>query len=200
MAEYPNYVQVNYFEPIIENLNFKTLSSQSDQGEEKRRRKWLFPKRNITLLYQILEYDNARTIWQFYIDRHGSFEVFSFFHMHDNTYIKDYVGTGDGIIKAFDVPGKDTTDRTLYLDNVALEEATDATAAGDYYIIDDGGLDNADNIQFFIAPADGDRITIDFTGLLRIRCRFMEDNLDYQQFYLRLTVMGLTLKGLLNDE
>jgi len=50
MALYPAYSTVEYGNPVIEEMAFKTLfSNYDDLGEERRKRKWLYPKRLITL-------------------------------------------------------------------------------------------------------------------------------------------------------
>ena len=194
MAEYPSTVAYNV--PFSVNHLWKTLTSNfDDQGKEKRRRKWLYPKRDISLVYNNnISYIEARTLWQFYLDRHGSYNAFSFFFSESDTYEGEYIGTGDGSTVLYDLPGKSTSTRTVYVAGSTMSTGTD-------YIPSAGvGGDGADIITFLVAPADGDRITLDFSGLLRVTCRFNEDQLSYEQFYLRLTQMGVQLKGLLNDE
>ena len=164
-------------------------------GQEKRRRKWLYPKRDVAVLYRNIEQTEARTLWQFYQARYGSYDVFSFFVKDVDTYVGEYIGTGEGVETVFDLPGKNTSARTVYKD------AVPQTAGGaDYTFTADGGTDGADKITFVVAPASGTRLTVDFSGLLRIRVRFKEDSLSYDYFYKLLTTMGIELKGLLNDE
>jgi hypothetical protein len=69
----------------------------------------------------------------------------------------------------------------------------------DYKITKDGGADGADKIIFAAAPAPGDRITYDFTGNLKVRCRFEEDYQDFETFWDRAVNMGIVLRGLLNE-
>ncbi len=199
MAEYPSYSTVAYNVPFQVSHNFKTLVSQfDDQGVEKRRRKLLYTKRDITLTYNNnISYTEARTIWNFYLDRHGSYEAFSFFFPNSDTYEGEYIGTGDGSTVLYDLPGKSTSARTVYVDGSTM---TPGGSAYDYTFSADTGADGSDSITFNSAPAEGDRITIDFAGLLRIRCRFAEDILSYEQMYLRLTNMSIRLKGLHNNE
>lgn len=201
MAKFPSYTTVGYTSPLKVSIIFKNLKSNFDDlGSEKRRRKWLFPKRNITLVYDYITSAKAKIIWDFYKARYGSYEAFNFFFKDEDSYTDEYVGTGDGSTTGFDMPGKETSARSLYVDEELYSEAADATSEGDYYIVSEGGADGADNIQFNSIPPIGGRITVDFTGLLKVRCRFKEDNLDYTQIVLRLTTIGITLKGLLNDE
>lgn len=199
MAEYPSYNSVKYNVPFVVDHEFKTLVSQFDSnGVEKRRRKFLFPKRNISLTYNNnITYIEARTLWNFYLDRYGAYEAFSFFFVNSDTYEGEYIGTGDGSTVLYDLPGKSTSARTVYVDGSTM---TPGGSAYDYEFNSGTGGDGADSITFSVGPAEGARITIDFTGLLRVTCRFKEDQLSYEQFYLRLTQLGVNFRGLLNDE
>jgi len=51
-------------------------------------------------------------------------------------------------------------------------------------------------VQFASAPADGMIISCDFTGLMRIRCRFREDAMTKEYMANGLYRTGLELKGL----
>jgi len=199
MATYPGYSEIKYINPVTIVTQYKTLISNfNDLGEEKRRRKWLYPKRNITLSYAYLSIANATTIWQFYKDRSGAYQSFSFFldstYDDDKSYEGEYVGTGDGSTVLFNLPSKNATDYTLYIDGV------EQTAGGvDYTFGDNDGLDGADTATFEAAPASGERITYDFTGILKVRCRFAEDNLSFEEINNKLVTTGITLQGLLNS-
>jgi len=194
MALYPAVTSVPYVEPFSESILFKTLISQFDDlGEEKRKQKWLYPKRMLTLHYKNLSKSEALTLWQFYLARKGPHEAFSFFYPLSNTYTGEYVGTGDGSTTAFNLPCKTASSYTLYVDGVSQ------TGGGVDYTFDAlGGADGADKVTFTAAPADGTRITWDFTGYLKVRARFFEDNMDFETFYDRLINSELKLQGLLN--
>jgi len=180
--------------PISQGLRTKTLFSEfEDLGEEKRRQKKLFPTRDFSIGYEWISKEEARTLWEFYKARAGAYEAFNFFHPWSDTYDGEYVGTGDGSTTVFNLPAENSSDYTVYVDGV------EQTGGGDDYTFSaGGGTDGADKITFTSAPAAGKRITYDFTGNLKIRGRFMEDKLDWDTFYDRLTNMGLKIKGLLN--
>jgi hypothetical protein len=194
MALYPATSSVAYAEPLTEGIQWKTLATQFDDlGVEQRKQKWLYPKRIITLHYRFITKAEARTLWAFYIARKGSYEAFSFFYPVSNTYTTEYVGTGDGTTLVFNLPCKTASSYTLYVDGVAQ------TAGGtDYTFGALGGADGADKATFVAAPADGARITFSFTGYLKVRARFAEDNMDFETFYDRLINSELKLQGLLN--
>lgn len=190
MAAYPDYTSVSVEEPYHEELEWKTLYTQFDDlGEEQRKQKWLYPKRNITLKHAYVSKTNARAIWNFYNARKGSYEAFNYFVPFADAYTSEYIGTGDATTTAFNLPSKDISTRTVYVDGSSIA-ATITTA---------GGADGADLITFGTPPADGTRITISFTGRLKVRCRFTEDNLSFDQLYNDLVTIGIRLKGLLNE-
>lgn len=196
MAAYPEISSVPWINPLKQSIKFKTLFSNFDElGEEQRKQKKLFPTRDLALKYRLLTRTKARILWQFYIDRGGAFQAFNFFMQEADadTYVKEYVGTGDGSTVDFNLPSKLAASYTLYVDNVAK------TPGGvDYTFSAEGGTDGADKATFTAAPSAGLYITWSFTGRLKIGSRFKEDNLDFETFYTRLITMGLETIGLLN--
>jgi len=194
MAKFPELSSISYTNPEAVGIRFKTLISNFDDlGEEQRKQKWLYPKRTVPLTYRRKSKADARTLWQFYLSRKGAYEAFNFFLNQANTYQGEYVGTGDGSTTVFNLPAKNSSDYTVYKNGVAQEGG-----GTDYTFAAGAGTDGADKITFVAAPASGDRITYDFTGNLKIRCRFAEDYQDYETFYGRLVNMGIELEGLLN--
>ena len=337
MAVFPDIGSVPYTNPLEETVQYKTLVTRlNDLGEEQRRAKWLYPRRTFSLKYQAISVSQAKTLWDFYMQRRGRYEAFNFFYPMSGTYTGEYVGTGDGSTTGFNAPCKSATGVTVYVDRVTQPESEDialtnpgfetgdetgwdwncnssyatrsyvtekshsgsysckmvqdgthtenacltqgftasegtytlsvwfwaeegnyanvnlrdqihgvshivhaegngdwqtltvtatfpsGTTQGGVYLYstynqanntvyyDDvqvektlytvnGGEDGADLISFVTAPDDGARITMDFTGHLKVRCRFAEDMLDFQTFYARLVSAGIKLQGLLNS-
>ena len=174
------------------------ISNFDDQGKEKRRRKWLFPKRLITIQYNNISHDDANTLWQFYINRNGSYDAFTFYTKDRDNYTKEYVGTGDDETVVYSLPSKEATDYNFYLNNLLLEEITDYTFFSSLGA--SGGVDGSDRVIFVQSPGDFQRITYSFNGILRVVCRFSEDNQDFQRFHKQLVTAGINLQGLLIDE
>jgi len=195
MALFPAYSTVEYGNPVVEEMQFKTLFSNFDDlGEERRKRKWLYPKRLITLQYNNITKANGRTLFNFYIARSGAYDAFTFFKYELETYTGEYVGTGDGSTVVFNLPAKTSATYTLYVDDV------EQTAGGtDWTFGALGGADGCDKATFEAAPASGTRITYDFTGYLKIRCRFKEDNMSFETFMNTYRTVGIKLQGLLNS-
>lgn len=195
MSVYPENSSIPFDNPVPVTMEFKTLASRHGKhGEEQTKQQWLYCKREIgPLKYSWIDKaSEARPLWQFYQARKGAFEAFIFYLPNSDQYVGEYVGTGDGATTVFNLPCKSSSGRTIYVDGVSQTEGVDYTfSAG-------GGVDGADKITFTAAPATGQYVTIDFTGLLKIRCRFKEDKLKYEEFYDRLTKIGIKFKGLLN--
>ena len=195
MAAFPELSSIAPEEPEQLQLQFKTLVSQFDElGTEQRKQKWLYPRRNVPLVYKGHSKADGLTLWQFYLARKGAYQAFNYFVGYSNTYVGEYVGTGDGATTVFNLPAKTSSSYTVYKDAVAQEGG-----GTDYTFAALGGTDGADKITFTAAPDAGTRITYDFTGTLKIRCRFAEDFQDYETFYNRAVDMGILLKGLLNE-
>ena len=130
--------------------------------------------------------------------RAGSFEAFNFFLPTPNqgadSYVKEYVGTGDGSSVTFNLPSKNAAvGRLLYVDNTNYAEGAH------YTFTDSGGSDGADRAVFATAPDSGSRISFSFTGRLKVHCRFAEDYFSMSRMHSSLISTGITLKGLLNE-
>ena len=199
MSAFPEITSVPFGNPIIQELQFKTLiTGFDDLGREQRKQKWLYPRRLITLKYNYITKVEAQTLFQFYITMGGAYQAFSFFYPcprgSNYSYLYEYVGTGDGSTLSFNAPSKLASSYTLYVDTASQEESTD------YDLTGEGGPDGEDLIDFVAAPSYGERITFSFTGRLRVRVRFKEDKFAFEEFFDRLVSTGIQLQGLLNDE
>lgn len=196
MSKFPDVTSVPYENPIEENIRYKTLVSNFDElGEEQTKQKWLYPKRSITLKYKYIEMADAMTIWQFFMARKGRFAAFNYFYPSGwgNTYIGEYVGTGDGSTVTYNLPSKLASSYTLYVGGVAK------TPGGvDYTFTAEGGDDQADKAVFEAPPASGAYITWSFTGRLKVRGRFDEDIMTFETFYAKLVNTGIKIRGILN--
>jgi len=174
--------------PYVVTPVWKTLISDYEGGAEQRRQKWLYAKYDITLKYQKLSNANAQILWAFYMARKGACESFYFYDLYVADHIGLYIATADGILDVFDIPGASTSARTLY------ENGSEVSSGFSY--LTGGGDGDADRVEYTAAPASGTIITIDFTGYLRIKCRFKEDRLSRENFMTTLFRYGLELKGL----
>lgn len=183
MALYPTLTEARYLS-ISGSPQQKVLSSNFDDlGKIQVKRKWLYKRRNLNLNYSKIIDTQFRTLMQFWSDRSGAYNIFTFIFppTYSDTYESEYVGTGDDSNTVFNLPTKNTSSRTIYVDGSNQTEAPDATSAGNFYVIEDGGQDGVDSCIFFTAPTSGQRITIDFVGQLAVRTRFMEGGIQYDR-------------------
>jgi hypothetical protein len=186
MAAFPSTPAPTY--SYILEPEWKTLITPFDSGKEQRRQKWVYSKYNARLSYYGLNSTDCETVWKFYQARKGSYEAFHFFDPVDaSSHIGLYVGVGDSSAVNYDIPGKETSNRTIYINGVATTSVSFTTAAG---------TDGSDQMTFVSAPTSTQTITCSFQGKLRIRCRFEDDKLSRENFDKALFSYGINLKGL----
>ena len=193
MSAFPTMSSVPYIAPVSKAIRTKSIVKNFDDQTETVRQKWIYPKRNINLTYEKLSTSEMRTLWQFYISHAGQADPFSFFDTVSDTYTTEYVGVGDNSTVLFSLPSLSATSRTLYVDGSSQTEGVDWTFGAA------SGADGEDTCTFDTAPGSGAIITFTFTGYLKIRCRFNDDNLDYNTFYSLINDVGLKLRGILNS-
>jgi len=185
MEVFPDTPKYSY--PIVFVPIWHTLKSQFENGSEQRRQKWLYPKYDVKISFEGLERADAKIIYKFYMARKGSYESFYFFDPDPFDHAGLYVGTGDGITDVFDIPGRFTSAQVLY------ENGYEVSTGFSY--LSGGGDGGADRVGYTVSPADGQIITVDFTGFVRAKVRFKDDNLSREDFTAQLFRYGLELKG-----
>lgn len=194
MAIYPEINPTpNY--PLVIIPKWRTIVTPMESGKEQRRAQWVYPKFDVTVTYTALVSSNVQNLYDFYMDRRGSYEAFYVYDMalhksisrsHDGLF----VGNGDSTTLTFDLPGRSISAETIFLDGSSVSSST-------YAILTGGGESSADRVQFDAAPSTGQVITADFTGYLRIRARFADENLPFELFEANLQRTGaINLMGL----
>ncbi len=178
--------------PEAVEIGFRTLISEFATGAEQRRRTRLFPRRNVPLKYNHIDPSDARTLWQFFIDRAGSWQAWNYFVYQSNSYEQEYVGTGNGTQTAWNCPSRDALSVSVYIDTAIQTEGTN------YEFTARGGADGADLLTFTTPPPVGSFVTMSFTGTLKIRGVFADDRMSYETFYSRLVTIGVAIRGLYN--
>jgi len=193
MAIFPEEISMRY--PFIIEPQWDTLTKEKDSGNEQRRQKSLYPRFNVRGLLSGIDSADMQTIWDFYMARKGAFESFYFFDpVPDLGIVTSYqnllIGTGDGSTGIWDLPGKSTSSQIIYIDGVTQ------TITTDYTILTSGGDGNADRVSFVSDPALGESLSCNFTGRLRVKCRFEKDKLPRELFSYLAFNFGIELKGL----
>ena len=180
--------------PLVETINFKNIGvSFGKEAREIRKQQWEYSKRDITLKYTWISTADALTLWEFYIARGGSFEGFKYFHPFVNIYENEFVTVCNGWEYVFDLPVVNSTERTVYKNDVFVDPS-------EYLFGAEQGANGEDAIGFYVIPEIGDIITIDFTGQLVQRCRFDSDTQNFETFHEHLSTVGIKMKGLLLSE
>ena len=189
MAEFPSSPVPSYSLSLKQRWN--TVVADFDGSNEQRRQKSVFPKYDVSLHFENLTEAEIATLWAFYTARGGNFESFYFYTIpNTEVWTGQYIGVGNGSETIFDIPGKSTSDQTIYVAGVPQMLTTD------YSILTGGGQASSDRVEFVSAPAAGSVIKCDFTGYLRILCRFKEAEMSRELFEYLLYKASLELRGL----
>ena len=187
MAQFPTVPKPQ--EPYKLTLVWKTIISAFDSAVEQRRQKQTYAKYNVSVIYNALSGANFQTLWNFYVARKGAYEAFYFYTLETADWKGLYCRTGDGTTVTFDIPGKSTSAHTIYNNGIVVPPAN-------YTILEGGGTEGSDRVTFNTAPVQNALITCDFTGFMRIRCRFEEDEMTKDGFKSAIYRTGLKMKGL----
>jgi phage-related protein len=70
---------------VDETVQYKTLVSEFENGAEQRRRKWANPLRKWTLRFRHRHLSEMNDIRNFFMDKCGAFEVFTWTNPNDST-------------------------------------------------------------------------------------------------------------------
>lgn len=189
MAIFPDVAPLD---PENVTILFRNVKSVMESGAPRVKNKWPFPLRNLKLQFIVPDKSIAAQLWQFYVARKGGYEAFTYYLYQINSYVGEYVGTGDGVTTVYNLPSAQASDYTVYVNGGAQELGVAYTFSLT------GGADGADKITFANPPPVGEHITVNFTGYLKIRCRFAEDEMDYTTFMNRIVNTGLSIEGVIN--
>lgn len=163
---------------------WRTLIQESESGREVRAALWSRPRWKWALVYDWLPSDEAtqdlQALLGFFLQRRGAFESFLFLDPEDQGVAGQFIGTGDGATRAYQMqrtlggytePIYDVTGvSTIYLDGVAQDSGWEIDAKG--------------GLTFTAPPGAGVEITADFSYYWRVR--FAADECDFETFAWRL--------------
>jgi uncharacterized protein (TIGR02217 family) len=169
---------------------WNTIVQKAVSGEEVRAATQVYPRYQYTLTYDLLRsaaaYGEMQTLLGFYNARQGSFDTFLFTDPDDNSITGQQIGIGDGSTKTFqllralggfnDIIQAPNVVSTVYLTGVAQ-------SGGSWSVDATTGL-----LTFTTAPAAGKVIAVDFTYYWR--CRFVDDQYDFDKFMSQLWSVG----------
>jgi len=203
MSLYPTLTEAEFVNINLGIEQAVLKSNFEERGKIQVKRKWLYPRRAVSLSYGSVTNAEIRTLEQFWINRNGEYSIFTFI-MPDteiSDYEGEYISTADGVIDFFNIPTKAATGVVIYGDGGEYTQVADATSAGDYILTESGGTDGVDLIEFIDIPPVGTILTADFTGPLAIRCRFAGP-IQYSRTRASISVndISVNLSGTLMDE
>jgi hypothetical protein len=111
MANFPSTPTPSYSIEI--KAEEKTYITPFQLGQEQRRQVWIFPRRYISLRYNVISASDMDTLWNFFSTVSGRKDDFWFFWPFSDAYIGEWVGRGDGSTRLFDLPSKGTVEGNL---------------------------------------------------------------------------------------
>jgi uncharacterized protein (TIGR02217 family) len=196
MAKFPETNPTpNY--PLTIIPKWRTIKTPMESGKEQRRSAWVYPQFDVKVNYTAMVSSNAQNLYEFYMARQGSYEAFHIYDMAlhrsiSRTHTGLFVGNGDSTTVTFDLPGRSVSAETIYIDG-------SSQSTSNYTLVTGGGVSSSDRVTFStsILPSTGEVITADFTGYLRIRARFADDNMPFELFEANLQRTGsISLIGL----
>lgn len=182
---YPDLIGLKF--GVTRTPRFKTTIDETASGREYRTALMVYPRTKVTLSYEFLRdrtsADEFRTLLGFFKKRRGSYDSFLLNDPDDNSVTDQQFGVGDGTTTAFQLV------RTLggfvepvYDLNGVPTIQVNGGAPGSYSISATG------LVTFAAAPAVGADLT--WSGAYYWRCRFMQDEMEFEKFMQQLWQAG----------
>ncbi len=165
---------------------FTTQVVTSRSGREQRRKLVSQPRHGFTIRWEKTENSAARTdtLYAHHVDRGGAFLPFLYFHLDAQpTWTAIAVGTATAAQTVIDLPSRNATGLTVYLNGVA--KAGTFTARG--------GAQGRDRFVLTVAATGGENITATWTGQRLFVVRYVSDLLEYSAFEAALRSVGVEL-------
>lgn len=191
---------------------FKTTILQGhSSGREIRRYNQIYALHEITLLFEVLRdqtqnqtpfvplagFTEYMQLCQQFIREYGTAGIFYFDAPWDDSRTGELIGTGDGthtqfvIGRTFGTVAYNLTEPIGGINQLTTVYFDGSPIASDLYSVGRGYL-----LNFNTPPASGVTITADFS--FYYRCRFMADNLDFEEFMKNIwSVKQLKMRSLI---
>lgn len=173
MAAYPDIIsEIPGMIPFDWTANQVILSTEFASGRESRRLVWQSPRRTVKLYYSGLDVSKASALWNFYRDRSGPLQAFSFYFPRQRVYSNEFVGVSDGSNKTIRLPSKDANSYTF-------KQGSSTVSPSQYTFHQSTGTGVSDYLVLNTAAAGGVKYYWSFTGRLKIKARFSEQGVPF---------------------
>lgn len=182
MPVYPDVItEVRSRIPLQMVLETRTLTSRFEtEAQEKRRQKWTVPRRRVSLIYEFMTPIEIRTLWQFWLDRKGAFEAFTFFFPNTDNYIRQFVGVAEGGETHLRLPSRKADLTTVPATFSLWRNGALLTNLTEYLVQPEGGPDGEDYAALYITVEAGDRFEWTFIGELAMQMRFESNDQELE--------------------
>ncbi len=169
---------------------WQTIVNRFGGANEQRRGQMEFSVYNASIRFdrEMVDKSQMQAIWDHYMSCRGAYDGFFFYDylvaMH---HYDQLCAVADGVLQTFDLPGRGTSQRTVYVGGIADGTATYEVGTG---------TAGADRAVLTVVPPQGTVITADFYGYLRAYGRYEKDKLARGTFFDFAFDFGIKIKGL----
>lgn len=171
---------------VVRRPKWSTVTKKSVSGREFRAAQYSYPIWEYKLSFEVLRARSALPEMQqlaaFFNARQGSYDTWLYTDPDDNTVTTQLFGTGDGVTTQFQLVrafGGYTEPVFDVNGSPSIYKAGTLQTISTHYTISSSGL-----VTFVTAPTVGQALT--WTGSFYWRCRFMQDQLEFNQFMRQL--------------
>jgi len=190
MAVYPDIISsVPSNIPFQWSLIQQVIATKFENGVERRRLIRFGKYRVITLQYQQIQFVKVRVIYNFYNAQRGPLTSFKFFFPDVSYHFDEYAGYAESGQTTLIMPSKGGTNVILKQDGVVVSEA-------DYIFTPYAGPDGEDRVTLAYGAPAGAKYTLDFTGVLKIKARFDEAPIVFNEIKATFSSLTIVLKQL----
>lgn len=192
MAIYPDVITgVPATLPLVYSQNQAILKTEFENGVESRRLLWPAVRRNVTINYDVVTFENANVLRRFYESMDGPFQRFAFYFPQIEIYVNELAGTASGGETIIKLPARyGAQSYSLYRNYVLLEETIS------YTIAPGPGADGEMIAGLNFTSNPGDIYTFNFTGYLKINARFDQAPLMFSDIKSLVSSVRVDLIGL----
>jgi len=178
---FPLIPQYNYTSAV----QFKTDVSSFESGKEQRRARWSTPLKVFDINFEVLDWDDMHTLYDFYVARKGSYEEFYFDGLHNIPISSEIVSTPSGLTYSVTLTTPPIKPSTL---TVTLSTSGLTLTDNGYGVLtgNGSGTINYDTGALSVVFNSPPGTTVLANYNFYYNCRFSEDSLSFEMFTWKL--------------